>query len=274
MMASMLAATISAYWGNQGAEDELKRLCPFWSWIFISKDVAKLWDTGKYYEAGQMAFQLVLQAAGDVTLSIGVVKGGIVVVQRVSGAVKVIFRPAMQKTAQQTIVRGSPPPPVPNEMNKLLKARIGQFPPMGYGPMANLTIEQASQLCRVLCQELAEAVTKAIKNGASDLRGRKIAVAINRETGQAYAGISLKEEESLIPRVVDSRLRQAMPGVSLEDWVVENCAEFNALNDALLAGADPINIVIRTVHVDSVRFFTPCDNCKVWIDKLGITVVK
>ncbi|MBL9142440.1 MAG: hypothetical protein JNM99_02055 [Verrucomicrobiaceae bacterium] len=274
MMASMLATTISAYWGNQGAKDELKRLCPFWSWIFISKDVARLWDTSKYYEAGQMAFRLVLQAAGDVTLAIGVVKGGIVVVQRVSGAVKVIFRPAMQKTAQQTIVRGALPPPVPNEMNKLLKARIGQFPPMGYGPLANLTIEQASQLCRVLCQELAEAVTKAIKNGASDLRHKKIAVAIDLETGKAYAGISLQKDASLFPRFVDSRLTQAMPRVSLEKWAVENCAEFNALNDALLAGGDPTKIVIRTVHVDSIKFFEPCKNCRIWVDKLGLTLAE
>jgi len=46
-----------------------------------------------------------------------------------------------------------------------------------------------------------------------------------------------------------------------------------ALNDALIAGAKPENIVIRTIKLDVEAVHAPCLNCRVWIDSLNIYVV-
>ncbi len=52
-----------------------------------------------------------------------------------------------------------------------------------------------------------------------------------------------------------------MPEVSLHKWPVANCAEFNAVNNALHAGVKIENMTIYTNISNDMPPFPRCDNC-------------
>lgn len=56
-----------------------------------------------------------------------------------------------------------------------------------------------------------------------------------------------------------------MPNPSLEKWPVVNCAEFNAVNNALNSGARIGNLDVGTVMVKTGQAFPMCRNCQVTI---------
>jgi cytidine deaminase len=56
--------------------------------------------------------------------------------------------------------------------------------------------------------------------------------------------------------------------------MVENCAEFNAVNNALLNGARAKDLVVKTVHTVTQEGVVPCANCSEWLLKLEIKVAR
>ncbi len=56
-----------------------------------------------------------------------------------------------------------------------------------------------------------------------------------------------------------------MPNPSLEKWSVANCAEFNAVNNALINGAKIGNLDVGTVMVKKGQAFQMCRICQITI---------
>ena len=83
-------------------------------------------------------------------------------------------------------------------------------------------------------------------------------VVIDRTTGIRYRGVS-----GQVPDRIHSLLKSRMDGPSLEKWAQGNCAEFNAVNKALLKGAKIENLDYSTVTTADGKYFPSCDNCKV-----------
>ena len=95
-------------------------------------------------------------------------------------------------------------------------------------------------------------------------------VVVDAATGVRYPAVSLGNKLSRQPTEIAEALRKAIPKESLEAWQVSNCAEFNAVNNALLQGSRPQDIVVRTIRTSTQEAVTPCLNCKTWLDKMGI----
>jgi RHS repeat-associated protein len=83
-------------------------------------------------------------------------------------------------------------------------------------------------------------------------------VVIDRATGVTYRGTSGE-----VPDRIHSLLKSRMDGPSLERWAQGNCAEFNAVNKALLKGAKIENLDYSTVTTIDGKYYPSCDNCKV-----------
>jgi hypothetical protein len=64
---------------------------------------------------------------------------------------------------------------------------------------------------------------------------------------------------------INKVLQNRMPNPSLEKWPVANCAEFNAVNNALNSGARIGNLNVGTVMVKTGQAFPMCRNCQVTI---------
>jgi RHS repeat-associated protein len=83
-------------------------------------------------------------------------------------------------------------------------------------------------------------------------------VVIDRATGITYRGVS-----GQVPDQIHSLLKSRMDGPSLEKWAQGNCAEFNAVNKALLNGAKIENLDYSTVTTIDGKYYPSCENCKV-----------
>ncbi len=81
----------------------------------------------------------------------------------------------------------------------------------------------------------------------------------NTDTGQIYFGNSGYIAENIHPY-----LRSRMPSPSYKPWPVANCAEFNAVNNALLNGARSLDdLAIYTIRTRNLVPIPRCSNCKV-----------
>lgn len=83
-------------------------------------------------------------------------------------------------------------------------------------------------------------------------------VVVDRATGITYRGVS-----GQVPDRIHSLLKSRMDGPSLEKWAQGNCAEFNAVNKALLNGAKIENLDYSTVTTIDGKYYPSCENCKV-----------
>ncbi|HEY1049136.1 MAG TPA: hypothetical protein VGE39_05250 [Prosthecobacter sp.] len=99
-------------------------------------------------------------------------------------------------------------------------------------------------------------------------------VAYSASTGRHFADHSRDNDSKRQPTEIDDRLKLAVKGqTSLYKHPITNCAEFNAVNQALQAGIAPEDIILRTIYTDTLKNKIPCLNCQPWIDKLGIRVI-
>jgi RHS repeat-associated protein len=90
--------------------------------------------------------------------------------------------------------------------------------------------------------------------------------AVDAKTGKIYYG-----DSGTHPDNINQALRERMPATSLEAWSVENCAEFNATNNALNNGAKMEDLTITTVRVKNGDPEPRCDNCRVTTDGAHVT---
>ena len=89
-------------------------------------------------------------------------------------------------------------------------------------------------------------------------------VVVDARTGKVYHGVSRSGRS--VPDKIHPTLRSRMPNPSLEAWEPANCAEFNALNRALLDGASLNDLFIYTVRPGGRFGPTPlarCANCRI-----------
>lgn len=93
------------------------------------------------------------------------------------------------------------------------------------------------------------------------------AAVVDTTTGNVYYGTS----DQPLPTTIDPFLAQRMPSPSLEPWAVENCAEFKAVNNALLDGANIENLEIHTVRTKTGEAFSRCANCQQTTDGGNVT---
>jgi len=88
-----------------------------------------------------------------------------------------------------------------------------------------------------------------------------VSVAIDTKTGKIYYG-----ESGNISSNINKSLQDVMPNPSLEaHWAVANCAEFNAANNALNAGAKMKNLFIYTIIRKNKAPFCRCKNCQITV---------
>lgn len=100
------------------------------------------------------------------------------------------------------------------------------------------------------------------------------AAAFDTGSGRAFVDVSRFNKQSLQPSEIAPQLRQALPLKSLEAWRTTNCAEFNAVNQALKSGAKVENLVFAVVNVEKGTIAIPCNNCSIWIELLKIKHAK
>ncbi|MEJ2611954.1 MAG: RHS repeat-associated core domain-containing protein [Candidatus Thiodiazotropha sp.] len=81
---------------------------------------------------------------------------------------------------------------------------------------------------------------------------------VDRRTGRVFYGYSGDR-----PTRISSRMLRQMPRESLEDWPVNNCAEFSAVNKALLKGARFEDLEVHTVRTATGEPFGRCENCRI-----------
>lgn len=110
----------------------------------------------------------------------------------------------------------------------------------------------AKTLAQILAARLIRSVPDAAKPTA-------VAAVVDIKNGRVFYGAS----GGKAPRRIHPTLKRKMPRVSFEHWQVENCAEFRALNKALLAGAVESDLETHTVRAFSGKTFPPCHNCQI-----------
>lgn len=98
---------------------------------------------------------------------------------------------------------------------------------------------------------------KELQKLPASKRPTMTSAAVDVNTGNIYYGNS-----GSISNNINSTLIDSMPKSSLTNWKVANCAEFNAVNNALNAGANMSNLVVTTVRVKTLTLASMCFNCQ------------
>lgn len=84
-------------------------------------------------------------------------------------------------------------------------------------------------------------------------------VAVNRKTGKSYYGYSRTRPQTIHPTIQKQMPKKSKVG----NRPPNNCAEFDAVNKAMLDGAGSMNNVdVYTVKTSTGEAMTRCDNCK------------
>jgi hypothetical protein len=115
-----------------------------------------------------------------------------------------------------------------------------------------------------LAKEEATTLRETMSRGQQP---RAVSVVVNKITGKVYKGTSGKP----YPTEIHPALKDRMPDPSMERWAPENCAEFKAVNEALLDGATFGDLEVSTVIVRSGEAFPRCNNCQKTTD--GVDVI-
>lgn len=83
------------------------------------------------------------------------------------------------------------------------------------------------------------------------------------KTGQTYHG----QNRALSKGNINPELQSLLPQESLEAWETHNCAECDALNNALNAGAKVEDLEMHTLKLNrktgKLENFPRCNNCKI-----------
>ncbi|AOR23440.1 RHS repeat-associated core domain-containing protein [Clostridium taeniosporum] len=109
-----------------------------------------------------------------------------------------------------------------------------------------------------------------LKNGLSNSQISKLpratSTAVSRVTGKVY-----QAESGTISETIHPLLKSRIPNPSLTMRPPANCAEFNAVNKALLDGAKIKDLSVATFKIREGTAFPMCPNCRVTI--FGANVV-
>jgi RHS repeat-associated protein len=87
-------------------------------------------------------------------------------------------------------------------------------------------------------------------------RPRATSAVIDRRSGAVSYGDSAQRTPAIHPE-----LKSRMPDPSRTDWPADNCAEFQAVNGALLSGSTIEDLIVHTIRVADDSPFPRCLNC-------------
>lgn len=114
----------------------------------------------------------------------------------------------------------------------------------------------APKVARVYASTLIKGVSKS-------KLPRVISVIVDRKTGKVFTGKS----GGLKGKTVNEQLKKLLPKESLKEWSTTNCAECEALNNALNAGAKLENMEMHTLQIDKKTGtyieVNKCANCEI-----------
>lgn len=120
---------------------------------------------------------------------------------------------------------------------------------------------------------VAERLRTMVKKGeiigtdGKKIKETMVAVAVDNSTGHVYYGVSGTSNNPTVKDRIAQWLSNRMENVEpIETWDIDNCAEFNAINAALLDNANIENLVVYSVYRQSGRYREPCRNCRAMYD--------
>jgi hypothetical protein len=128
--------------------------------------------------------------------------------------------------------------------------------------------EGPAACARPTAKEEAERLAKASR-ASSDSPPTATSAAVNTKTGRVYTGQSGAPRPQLSE--IHPDLRSRMPAESLEQWKVENCAEFKAVNNALKDGASVEALELHTVRTKTLEAMPRCANCRLTTAGTNVT---
>ncbi len=110
--------------------------------------------------------------------------------------------------------------------------------------------------------------TKDKLTGGSKKKFNTACIVVDAETGEAYYGRNRGILEEGTPKnstlFGDSKSKGLLPNINRENFPIGNCAEVDAVNKALNAGAKLSNLYMMTIHVTKNNFGKQkeaCQNC-------------
>jgi len=129
-------------------------------------------------------------------------------------------------------------------------------------PLGLSANNESSKVCRKSARsrvsKRADKLRKQYQSGKINELPTATSAVVDKKTGRVFYGNSGDMPENIHPQ-----LKRRMPAESLEKWPVENCAEFSAVNKALMKGAKMENLDEHTVRTSSSQAFERCQNCKI-----------
>jgi RHS repeat-associated protein len=104
----------------------------------------------------------------------------------------------------------------------------------------------------------------AVEDYAASLRSSgqplpTISSAAVDSSGSTFFGVSGKP----FPELIHPELAARVPATSLEPWHPANCAEFKAVNNALLGGSKLNSLEIHTIRTANGEIMPRCANCRI-----------
>ena len=136
-------------------------------------------------------------------------------------------------------------------------------------PASRLTSLEAEALAKAQAFKSAARLRDAARTTGTD-PPKKASAVVDARTGRTYHGIPRGNKAAKQPTNIHPELAKRMPTKSLETWRVTNCAEFNAVNNALHDGATWTDLRVYTVDVARNVPVPRCQNCTISLD--GIIV--
>ncbi len=96
------------------------------------------------------------------------------------------------------------------------------------------------------------------------IKATVVTVAVDNKTGNVYYGISgfknnpTRRSETI--EFLQQRLKEV--GNSKYNYSLDNCGEFNAINNALFNNAEISDLSVYSIKITEGKYIAPCNNCK------------
>ena len=90
-----------------------------------------------------------------------------------------------------------------------------------------------------------------------------VSVVVDGKTGKVYYGISGFKQNPTRRADIFDFLKNRIDdiGEPLTNYPLDNCGEFNALNNALFSGSNVEDLGVYSIRIFDGQFWPPCDNC-------------
>lgn len=136
----------------------------------------------------------------------------------------------------------------------------------------NTDIDYIEKVSKSLSIKLAEMIReqkiKTVNSGK--IKGKIVTVCIDKKTGKVYYGISgyksnpTRRVDANNITITNNMLANMINnlGESLTNYPIDNCGEFNAINNALFDGASITDLCLYSINISNNVYWAPCPNCQ------------